>query len=137
MHIDLSAIWSAAGFLIILQVGAFAWRVGREITVGEKGEINWLPPADILNMVSMLIAFLGVFIFPLAGLDDENIPKISLGISIVLFAGYPFALAGHYELYTKGKRKYRYTNRQEIIPIIVAEHIALAYLVISIFRISS
>jgi len=40
--------------------------------------------------------------------------------SFVLFAGYPFALAGHYDLFsTKGARSYRWCTIQESIAVVL------------------
>ena len=58
MEIKLSDIWTAAGFLIGLQIAAFTWRVSREIGVTERGDMNWLPPADIMNLIAMMVALL-------------------------------------------------------------------------------
>ncbi|MFQ5961472.1 MAG: hypothetical protein ACE5MG_08740 [Candidatus Methylomirabilales bacterium] len=132
MEIPLSDIWVAAGFLIGLQAAAFTWRVSREIAVSERGDITWLPPADLLNLLAMLVAFLGVFVPPIVGLRTPNVPQVALGLSIVLFASYPFALAGHYDLYVKGPRSYKYATGQEVIAIAVALLAATAYLLVSV-----
>ncbi len=109
---------------------SFTWRVSREITVSERGGVTWLPPSDIMNLVSMLVLIFGVFLPPTVGITSD-IPQVALGLSFVLFAGYPFALAGHYDLYTKGPRSYKYVTRQEIIAIIVTVIVGVAYLMVS------
>lgn len=134
MEIELSDIWTVAGFLIGLQIAAFTWRVSREIALAERKEINWLPPADIMNLISLLITFLGVFALPIAGVENTYLPRLALGLSIILFAGYPFALAGHYDLYTKGRRSYDYVTRQEKLAILVTIIAAFMFLVFSILR---
>lgn len=130
MEITLSDIWGAAGFLIGLQIAAFAWRVSRELNMAEKREVIWLPLADIMNLFAMLVAFLGVFALPLAGIENPDLPRLSLGLSIVLFAGYPFALAGHYNLYTKGKIRSNasYCTKQETIVVMVTIVLAIMFL---------
>ena len=117
-----------AGILIGLQIAAFTWRVSREIDVAERGDINWLPPADIMNLFAMVVAFLGIFVLPLTGMKNPKIPQLSLGLSIILFAGYPFALAGHYDLYTKGPRSYAYATRQEKLAVLLTIILALIFL---------
>lgn len=53
--IQASNVWVAAAALLALQIGAFTWRIGREIHVAEKlGDINWLPWADRMNMAAMV-----------------------------------------------------------------------------------
>lgn len=129
MEISLSDIWGATGFLIGLQIAAFAWRVSRELNMAEKEEIIWLPLADMMNLFAMVVAFLGVFALPLAGIENSELPRISLGLSIVLFAGYPFALAGHYNLYTKGKReKADYCTKQEKTVVLITIVFAMTFL---------
>jgi hypothetical protein len=132
MDIKIEHIWTASAFLIVLQIGAFTWRINREIKIGEKGGINWMPWADIINLLAVVIALLGVFILPLSGLKSFNIPKIALGLSIILFTGYPFVLAGHYELFTKGKRTMKYFPKQERIAIIITLAAAILFLVFTL-----
>lgn len=136
MEISLSDIWITAGFLIALQIVAFTWRVSREIAVDERGDISWLPPADIMNLVAMVFAFFGVFVPAIAGIGGPQIPRLALGLSIILFAGYPFALAGHYDLYKKGRRSMAYATRQEKIAVSVTGIVAVAFLAFSIWRLS-
>lgn len=132
MEIPLSQIWTVAAFLIGLEVAAFTWRVSREIAVAESGGINWLPPADIMNLVGMIVAF-GVFILPLVGIQNQRVLQLLLGVSIILFIGYPFALAGHYELYTRGQhRSGVYAPRQEKVAVAVTIIAATAFLVLSV-----
>ncbi len=129
MEITLSAIWAAAGFLIGLQIAAFTWRVSREIDVAKKGDYNWFPPADIMNLFAMIVALGGVFVLPIAGFENHELPRLALGLSIILFAGYPFALAGHYDLYTKGgKRSYAYCTHQEKIAVLITFIFAIMFL---------
>jgi len=132
MDIQLSDIWTAAGFLIGFQVTSFAWRVSREVKVGESNDLTWLPPADILNLISMLIASIGVFALPILGLADLNIVKYSLGLAVLMFVGYPFALAGHYDMYNnKTPRSYLYFPFQERVVIIIVAILATAYITLA------
>lgn len=133
MEIELSDIWITAIFLIGLQIAAFTWRVSREIAVAERGDINWLPPADIMNLIAMVVAFLGVFALQIGGIENPNVPRLALGLSIILFAGYPFALAGHYDPYTKGPRSYDYATKQEITAVLVTIVAAIMFLCLSIW----
>jgi hypothetical protein len=61
--------------------------VSREISVSESGGINWLPPADIMNLVSMLSAIAGVFVLPLFGVGGANVRRLAFTFSVTLFAG--------------------------------------------------
>jgi uncharacterized membrane protein YiaA len=89
MNIELADIWTAAGVLIGFQVTSFIWRVSREVEAGQEGDRTWLPPADILNLISMAVAMVGVFVLPILGLADQNFIRISFGLAMLLFVGYP------------------------------------------------
>ncbi len=74
---QLSEIWSAAGFLIALQLGAFSWRLSREISMAERGEVTWLPLAEALNLAALLVAVIGVFLLPIAGYVSLRLLSVS------------------------------------------------------------
>jgi hypothetical protein len=74
MAIDLGTLWSAAGVLAGLQLTAFSLRITREITVGSKGARTWLPLAELLNLLSLLITVLGVFIAPVLSIGGSALP---------------------------------------------------------------
>lgn len=132
MELDIGYIWAASGFLVTLQLGAFTWRVNREIKMSEKGDINWLPLADILNLIALIVILGGVFILPLLGTKNMKLSQIALGVSIIFFAGYPFALAGHYELFSKGKRSMKYFPAQERIVIIITILSSILFLILAL-----
>src|SRR3990170_284359 len=91
MNIQLADIWTVTGVVMGFQVTSCAWRISREVKVGQTGDLTWLPPADILNLASMVVAAFGVFILPLLGLVDLNYTGKLLGLALLLFVGYPFA----------------------------------------------
>ena len=133
MDIQLSDIWTAAGVLIGFQVTSFAWRVSREVEIGENSDLTWLPPADILNLISLLIASIGVFALPISGLADLNIIKLSFGLAVLLFVRYAFALAGHYDMYNNRTRRSKlYFPFQERIVIIIVTILAIAYIILAV-----
>ncbi len=133
MNIQLSDIWVAAGLLIGFQVTSFAWRVSREVKVGESGDLTWLPPADILNLVSMLVTVIGVFALPILGLADPTFIKYSFGLAVLLFVGYPFALAAHYDMYnSKTARSYLYFPFQEKVVVVIVTVLAIAYVIVAV-----
>jgi hypothetical protein len=116
MDIQLSDIWIAAGVIFGFQITWFSWRVSRETRMRSKGAPTWLPRADLMNLVSMIIMVSGVFISSLLSLNI-NIAKISFGLATILVVGHSFALAGHYELFRKGiKGKQDYYPCQEKMP---------------------
>jgi hypothetical protein len=108
---DLQHAWTAAAVLLGFQLTAFTWRLNREVDVHratrpEDPPQNWLAPSDYLSLFSLLITVVAVFVLPLV-FNDRPIFKEkamdywavrAFGLSLILFAGYPFALLGHYNL---------------------------------------
>jgi hypothetical protein len=132
--VRLSDIWSAAGFLIALELGAFSWRLSREINMSERGEPTWLPVAEFLNLAAMVVAVVGVFILPIAGFRSSRLPRVLLGVSLVLFVGHAFALAGHYELFTPGPRSRPapYATLQEWIAVGASILLAMLFVAVAL-----
>ena len=129
MDIQLSNIWIAAGIILGFQVTWFIWRISREVKVGAV-DLTWLPPADIVNLISMTITTISVFILPILGVTDINIVKRFFVLALLLFSGYPFALAGHYDMYNpRTRRSNLYFPFQERIAISVIGSLAIAYIV--------
>ena len=95
--IDISAIWTAASIVVGFSVGAFGFRLKREIDMRAAGEPYWLPRADFVLLLSLAIVLIGVFVLPVLG-AGTSFARYSLGWAFLLLAGYPFALAGHYDL---------------------------------------
>lgn len=123
-------LWGVAIFLLGFQMAAFSWRLTREIEVGNRGERTWMPPAEILNLASLACNGIGVFVLPLTSLSfaTAEFAVTSFGLSMILFAGYPFALAGHYDLLTRGGRTMAYFTKQERIAILVVVVVSVLFL---------
>ena len=133
MEIQFADIWIAAGVLIGFQVTTFVWRISREVKVGEQKDITWLPPADILNLLSMVVAMVGVFVLPILDLVGVNFMKLSFGLAVLLFISYPFALAGHYDMYNnKTPRSFLYFPPQERVVVIITTILIISYLIFTI-----
>lgn len=133
---ELKDVWTAAAVLLGFQLAGFTWRLAREMDVAKEGGINWIPPADYLNLSSLLITVLGVFVLPGTGLIPSHIAERALGLSVVLFAGYPFALLGHYGLlFNKGTRlPGKYWTRQEKVVIAITVLVGILYILAFVFR---
>ncbi|KOG82234.1 hypothetical protein ADK78_03155 [Kitasatospora aureofaciens] len=117
------------------QVTGFALRINREIDVSGKGDITWLPPADILNLLSIVITMLGVFIAPVLDIGSSTLPVKAFGLAVLLLAGYPFALAGHYDMFnSRTHRSWTYFPGQERIALSVVGVSAVAYITLAAFR---
>ena len=101
MELTLSQLWTAAAVLAGFQVSAFIWRINREVAVEAKGWPTWLTLSDGIVAVSFLVLVIGVFWVPLLGsVSTETAAKL-LGVAVIVFATYPFVLAGHYNLYCR------------------------------------
>ena len=132
MNIQPNEIWIAAGVLLGFQVTSFAARINREIAVGEQWDVTWLPPSDILNLISMVALVAGVFILPVFGFDEPSFMTYAFGLAMLLFLGFPFALAGHYDMYNnRSKRSYLYFPYQEKLVISVIAVLAISYVIIA------
>ena len=133
MNIQVADIWIAAGVMMGFQVTSFAWRISREVSVGETRDLTWLPPADMVNLASMATIVIGVYLLPILNLVDTIFLKSSFGLAALLFVGYPFALAGHYDMYNrKTERTYKYFPRQERIVIGIIAFVSIIYIVFSL-----
>jgi hypothetical protein len=96
-HPSLADVWVGASVVIGFQLAAFSWRMSREMTWDIPQ--RWFPPADWLNVVSLVVNVGGVFVLPILSLPSSTeFARDAFGLGLLLFAGYPFALAAHYEL---------------------------------------
>jgi len=131
MQVQLSELWTVASILLGFQLTAFSWRISREIAVRDEGDVNWLPPADILNYVSMAVVVIGVFVLPILGFADLALTQRLFGLGLLLFLGYPFALAGHYSLFKPGLAKVAYFPLQERLVLVIVLLTSAIYVVLA------
>lgn len=128
--IALKDIWLASGIIVGFQVTFFLWRLSREARMRERKYPTWFPPSDVLNLVSMAIFVIGVFILPATTSISPYVVKRCFATAALLFLGYPFALAGHYELYTPGEKgKQPYCTIQEWVVIEIIATLVLMYVI--------
>ena len=128
IEIDISELWQAAAILLGLQATSFNWRIQQEAAVADRGDIKWLPPADWINLIAMMLCVALVFALPAIGLVDVKFARMAFGLIAILVVGHSFALAGHYELFTQGKRTYRYFPPQEKWAVFLIAIVACAYI---------
>jgi hypothetical protein len=95
--ITFDAVWTAAGIVVAFAVSVFVFRIGRESTMRSQGGLWWLPRADFVLLGALAVTLIGVFVLPVLG-AGLTFARYALGLAFVLLAGYPFALAGHYEI---------------------------------------
>jgi hypothetical protein len=127
IEIALPEVWKIAGALLALQLAAFWWRMKREMAVERRGDITWLPPADLLNLSAIVVSLFCVFVLPTVGVVSESFARISFGLVAILFAGFVLSLPAHYELYAGGHRTYRYFPLQEKLAVALVLLCAVVY----------
>lgn len=131
MNLQPDKIWIAADILLGFQVTSFAARIKREIAVGQQRDINWLPPSDILNLLSIVVLTVGVFILPVFGFGDQPFMTYSFGLAMILFMDYSFGFAGHYAMYNnRSNLSYRYFLFKEKVVITVIDVLSITYVLI-------
>ena len=97
--VQLSHIWTAGAVLLGFQIAAFTWRINREVSMGDKGDVTWLTLSDGLVGLSFFWMVAFVFAVPLKMDVSAELTARFLGVGIFLFAVHPVVLAGHYNLY--------------------------------------
>jgi len=83
----------------------------------------------------LLIILVGVFVIPVLGVSDIVLVKKVFGLAVIVLAGFPFALAGHYEMYNRHtKRSMRYFPRQEQVVGGIVIAAAIAYVLVAAIK---
>jgi len=135
---DLKDLWTVGGVLLGFQVTAFSWRVAQESRAAEQNKIVWLPPADYLNLLAMVLTSIGCFVAPVVAVVSVEALRAMLGLAALLFLGHAVALAGHYELYSRGRnRSFVWWPPQEKVAILLVALVVTAYLGLILVRAST
>ena len=92
-------LWTVGAVLLGFQMAALAWRLNREIYMRNRRERTWIPMADFMVYVSVLVLVVGVFIVPALYAVPSRWVAWLLGLALVIFAATPPVIAGHYDLY--------------------------------------
>jgi hypothetical protein len=121
-------LWTTGGVVLGFAVTSFSWRISREVNVGETDLVR-LAPADYLNLAAMAVLTLGVFVAPLVnGSGSGELAARSLGLAMILFVGHAFSLPGHYELFSRGRRRsYEFFPLMEKVAVVASLVVAAAY----------
>jgi hypothetical protein len=111
---DSGTLSTIASVIAAFGAAMLFFRVQREISMSERGEINWIPVADWLLVVATIVSLLLVIV-PLTICDPGTtffkvVPAASCAGSAILLAGYPFAVLAHYRFILRGKRAGARTN---------------------------
>jgi len=126
--VDVGTLWGAAGVLVGFQITALTLRISREISVGASGDLTWLPVADYLNLLSLSITLIGVFVLPVLDVIGQTAASRLFGLAALLLVGYALALAAHYEMYNpRTARSMTYFPLQERVAVAAVAVAGLAY----------
>jgi len=90
------------------------FRIQRELDMGNRGEINWIPWSDwlliVAMMVSLVLCIIPLVLMPTASKAYRILPPASCASATILLAGYPFAILAHYRFIFRQRRAGPRTN---------------------------
>ena len=92
-------LWIVAGVVAGFQIGAFRWRIERELRMEDKCEPVWFPLTDYMLVLSFMALLVWVFILPTLGIVPVECAARGLVASMIPLGVYPFGLIGHYQLF--------------------------------------
>ena len=96
-------LWIVAGVVAGFQIGAFRWRIERELWMEEKKETVWFPLTDWMLVGSFVGLLITVFILPtLVNISVECTARL-LVVCVIPLGVYPLGLIGHYKLFCPRK----------------------------------
>jgi hypothetical protein len=130
-------LWKVAGVFLGSQFAYALWRVRRELRYRAAGQPSWVPPADYLNFLSMLVVAVCVFALPSVGVVPDRFAWTAFGLALILALGFCMALWGHYQLFTPAiVRTHYYFPRQEKVAVVTVGLISGLYLAAWIMMLS-
>jgi hypothetical protein len=93
---SISSIVAGFGTAVLL------FRIQRELYMDEKKQPQWVPGSDWMLIVAIGLSLLFVLL-PITAINfsstiGSRIPVASCAASLILMAGYPFAILAHYRL---------------------------------------
>ena len=109
--------------------------MNREISVGQQGDLTRLPVADWINLLSLSLTLIGVFVLPVLEVIGRVTASKLFGLAVLLLVGYGFAIAGHYEMFNPYTgRSMDYFPLQERVVAAVVGLAASSYVVIAVLK---
>jgi hypothetical protein len=74
----------------------------------------------------------GIYFVPVFGFKDPRFMTYAFGLAMLLFIGFLFGLAGHYDMYNnKSGRSSCYFPYQEKIVVVIIAVLAITYIIIA------
>lgn len=87
-------LWSVASVILGFQITVFVFRLQRETSL-RRWEARHFPLCEYLNLASIWLSVVGVFVMPLVGRPPM---KGLFTAAMILFAFYPVAATAHYNI---------------------------------------
>jgi hypothetical protein len=127
-EVDRGTLATIASVISSFGIAMLFFRILRQLEMGKKGEAIWLPVADWLLVLAIILSLL-VVIVPLLILSQTALPAAASGAAAIMVAGYVFAILGHYRIFFGGKRTGLRDNPEpwELFFVVVALIAALCF----------
>lgn len=123
---DIASIMAGFGSAMLF------FRIERELRMGGKNEVTWIPWADWL-LLSATLACLLLVILPMVALGPrrgmlQNLPAAGCSAASVMVAGYIFGILAHYRLILGKSRSGPRDNPEpaERVLVLLAAALAIA-----------
>src|SRR2546427_5777349 len=100
-HELMSLLWTVASVILGFQITAFIFRLQRETSL--RWETRHFPACEYLNLVSIGLSVIGVFVMPLVWGIRVSTVKGMFAAAMSLFVFYPLAVAAHYKILFRRK----------------------------------
>ena len=95
--VDPGSLMTIASIIAAFGASMLMFRIQRELHMGGRGEIIWLPIADWLLVAATLICLLLVVV-PLTFSSATKFPAACAAASSIMVSGYVFAILAHYRI---------------------------------------
>lgn len=110
-------------------------RVVRDLEFRNTRVRWWFPPADLLNLLSIVVTLLGVFVVPVLDIGSDSLPEEAFGLGLLLLAGYPFALGFRYNgPATAAPPPKDHVPRDEKLVVAIVAVVAACYVTLTVIR---
>ena len=128
-----ATVWTAAGVLLSVQSAATAWRAAAksEEPPQHPRDPLWLPCAEMLNLFSIAVCVVGVFVVPLLA-QSRQAAESGFCVYVLLHGGVPLAYLGHYEAFAARDRSGAYCPPQERNCVLAVCGAVVLYLVVAL-----
>ena len=121
LQLSPTVVWTASALLLSVQAAATTLRAAGALRGSAadddhgargRGDPLWMPPCEVLNLLSMACCVLGVFVLPLLA-QSRQAAETGFCIYVLLYGGVPLATLGHAEAFAARGRSGGYCPAQE------------------------